>query len=56
MQLSWGIYQTRIFSETKKLTSKLLERRMQHDRDLFENNDRVYFSIALEQVGYYYGH
>ena len=46
MQLSWGIYQTRIFSETKK----------QHDRDLFENNDRVYFSIALEQVGYYYGH
>ena len=50
MQLSWGIYQTRIFSETKKLTSKLLERTMQHEkkhsliaepRDLFENNDRA---------------
>ena len=50
MQFSWGIYQTRIFSETKKLTSKLLERRMQHEkkhsliaepRDLFENNDRA---------------
>ena len=50
MQLSWGIYQTGIISETKKLTSKLLERRMQHEkkhsliaepRDLFENNDRA---------------
>ena len=49
MQLSWGIYQTRIFSDTEKPTSKLLERRMQHEkkhsliaepRDLFENNDR----------------
>ena len=47
MQLSWFIYQTR---ETKKLTSKLLERKMQHQkkysliaepRDLFKNNDRA---------------
>ena len=48
--LSWCIYQTRIVRVTKKLTSKLLERKMQHEkkynlsvelRGLFKNNDRV---------------
>ena len=48
--LSWCIYQTRIVRVTKKLTSKLLERMMQHEkkynlsvelRGLFKNNDRV---------------
>ena len=62
MQLSWCIYQTR---ETKILTSKLLERKMQHQkkfsviaepRDLMNNNDRARTSIVLEQAGYYYGH
>ena len=47
MQLSWCIYQTR---ETKKLISKLLERKMQHQkkysliaepRELIKNNDRA---------------
>ena len=47
--LSWCIYQTRIVRVTKKLTLKLLERKMQQQkkynlivkpRDLFKNNDR----------------
>ena len=32
MHLSWSIYQTRIVRETKKRTSKLLERVMQHEK------------------------
>ena len=48
--LSRCIYQARIVRVTKKLTSKLLERKMQHEkkynlivepRDLFKNNDRA---------------
>ena len=50
MQLSWCTYQTRTVRETKKLTSKLFERKMQLEkkysliaepRDLIENNDRA---------------
>ena len=50
MQLSWCIYQTRIVGEIKILTSRLLERKMQHEkeynliaqpRDLIRNNDRA---------------
>ena len=50
MDLSWCIYQTRIVRETKKLTSKLLERKMQHEkkysliadpRDLIKNINRA---------------
>ena len=50
MQFSWCTYQTRIVRETKKLISKLLERKMQLEkkyslvaepRDLIENNDRA---------------
>ena len=48
--LSWCIYQTRIVRVTKKLTTKLLERKMQHEkkynlivelRVVFKNNDRA---------------
>ena len=49
MQLSWCVYQTRIVREIKKkLTSKLFERKMQHEkkynliaqpRDLIRNNN-----------------
>ena len=50
MQLSWCIYQTRIFREAKNLTSKLLEKKSQHEkkygliaepRDLVKHNDRA---------------
>ena len=50
MQLSWCIYQTRIVREAKNLKSKLLEKRIQHEkkyglivepRDLIKNNDRA---------------
>ena len=50
IQFSWCIYQSRIVRETKKLTSKLLKRKMQHKkkyvliadpRDLIKNNDRA---------------
>ena len=50
VQFSWCIYQSRIVRETKKLTSKLLKRKMQHKkkygliadpRDLIKNNDRA---------------
>ena len=61
--LPWCIYQTRIVRVTKKLASKLLERKMQHEkkynfivepRDLFKNNDRA--RTFFFPVGYYYGH
>ena len=48
--LSFFIYQTRIVRVTKKLASKLLERKMQHEkkqnliidpRDVLKNNDRA---------------
>ena len=32
MQLCWRIYQTRIFRESTKLTSKFLERNMLHEK------------------------
>ena len=66
MHLSLSIYQTRIVRETKKLTSKLLERKMQHEkkysliadpRDLFKKyKPSAYFSTVWELAGYYYGH
>ena len=65
IQFSWCIYQSRIVIEIKKLTSKLLKRKMQHikkygliadPRDLIKNNYRAYFSIVLEPADYYYGH
>ena len=49
MQLSWGIYQTRIVREQKDIW-KLLEKKMQHEkknsliaepRDVIKNNDRA---------------
>ena len=33
IQFSWCIYQSRIVRETKKLTSKLLKRKMQHKKN-----------------------
>ena len=34
VQFSWCIYQSRIVRETKKLTSKLLKRKMQHKKNM----------------------
>ena len=34
IQFSWCIYQSRIVRETKKLTSKLLKRKMQHKKNM----------------------
>ena len=34
IQSSWCIYQSRIVRETKKLTSKLLKRKMQHKKNM----------------------
>ena len=34
IQFSWCIYQCRIVRETKKLTSKLLKRKMQHKKNM----------------------